>query len=111
MSFVRKTFRVLRRTLWVLFWVILALLVFVLAGGGAGIPVFRTLQKRGIPFSCGILSENDVDYQIARVLAQRVVSVPAFSRVGEEAVARACEELARAGKLYVACTAFGECNA
>lgn len=33
MSFVRKTFRVLRRTLWVLFWVILALLVFVLAGG------------------------------------------------------------------------------
>ena len=85
--------------------------LFVLAGGGAGIPVFRTLQKRGIPFSCGILSENDVDYQIARVLAQRVVSVPAFSRVGEEAVARACEELARAGKLYVACTAFGECNA
>ena len=27
--------------------------LFVLAGGGTGIPVFRALQRRGIPFSCG----------------------------------------------------------
>ena len=85
--------------------------LFVLAGGGTGIPVFRALQRRGIPFSCGIFSENDVDFQVARVLAQKVFSVPAFSRVTEEAAARACEELFRAGKLYAACKTFGECNA
>lgn len=85
--------------------------LFVLAGGGTGIPVFRALQRRGIPFSCGVFSENDVDFQVARVLAQRVISVPAFSKVGEKDVARACEELSRAGKLYVACNTFGECNA
>ena len=85
--------------------------LFVLAGGGTGIPVFRALQRRGIPFSCGIFSENDVDFQVARVLAQKVFSVPAFSRVTEEAASRACEELSRAGKLYAACKTFGECNA
>ena len=85
--------------------------LFVLAGGGTGIPVFRALQRRGIPFSCGIFSENDVDFQVARVLAQKVFSVPAFSRVTEEATARVCEELFRAGKLYAACKTFGECNA
>ena len=85
--------------------------LFVLAGGGTGIPVFRALQRRGIPFSCGIFPENDVDFQVARVLAQKVLSVPAFSRVTEEATSRACEELSRAGKLYAACKTFGECNA
>lgn len=85
--------------------------LFVLAGGGTGIPVFRALQRRGIPFSCGIFPENDVDCQVARVLAQKVFSVPAFSRVTEESASRACEELSRAGKLYAACKTFGECNA
>ena len=85
--------------------------VFVLAGGGAGIPAYRALQRRGIPFSTGILSENDVDFQIAQSLSSSVVSVPAFAAVGEKDVAKATEEMKRAGALLLACRQFGETNA
>ena len=37
--------------------------VFVLAGGGTGIPVFRKLQKENVPFAAGVLYTNDIDYQ------------------------------------------------
>ena len=36
--------------------------VFVIGGGGSGIPVYRRLQRRGVPFAAGILQENDLDY-------------------------------------------------
>lgn len=43
--------------------------VFVIAGCGTGIPVFRRLQREGVPFATGILWENDLDYPAGRVLA------------------------------------------
>ncbi len=46
--------------------------VFVVGGGGWGIPVYRELQKRQIPFAAGILFENDVDYQVAARLSDQV---------------------------------------
>ena len=53
--------------------------VFVIAGGGAGTRVFRSLQREAIPFATGILMENDVDYPVARSLAAELVSMPAFT--------------------------------
>lgn len=52
--------------------------VFVVAGGGYGIPCYRALQKKQIPFAVGILFENDVDCQVARNLSDHVVTTPAF---------------------------------
>ena len=52
--------------------------VFVVAGGGSGIPCYRALQKRQIPFAAGILYENDVDAQVARELSEHVVLAKAF---------------------------------
>lgn len=86
--------------------------VFVLAGGGAGISVYRALQRRQIPFSTGILCENDIDYQVAKALAETVISIPAFEMPSEESLASAMEEIRRAGALYVAPQLrFGTCNA
>lgn len=65
--------------------------VFVLAGGGCGTPVFRRLQRLGIPFAAGILMENDLDYPAACSLAVRVISVPAFSSITEEKLIEAQE--------------------
>ena len=56
---------------------------FVLAGAGSGIPVYRMLQKQKIPFSTGILFENDVDWQVAKVLAVKAVTAPAFSEISD----------------------------
>ena len=77
--------------------------VFVIAGAGFGIPVYRALQKKGVPFATGILFENDVDYQVAQGLAGAVVSVPAFEEMTEGHVEQAsrlircCEAVIDAG--------------
>jgi len=69
--------------------------VFVIGGGGSGIPLYRLLQRRGIPFAAGILQENDVDYPVARALAAEVISEKPFEAVGEEAVRSALQTLDR----------------
>lgn len=63
--------------------------VFVLAGAGTGIPIYRIFQKHHIPFSTGILFENDVDLQVAKVLTSHIVKAPAFSLINEQQVEEA----------------------
>lgn len=84
--------------------------VFVIAGGGSGIPVFRLLQRRGIPFAAGILAENDVDFFVARSLAARVVSVPAFRGIDETALAQARALMESCRSTYCCLDAFGPEN-
>ena len=84
--------------------------VFVFAGGGSGIPAYRALQRKNIPFSTGILCENDVDFQVARSLAAEIVSVPAFAVLTEQDAARGAEAMLRAGALLAVCERFGEAN-
>ena len=62
---------------------------FVLGGSGTGTPVFRQLQRQGIPFVAGVLWANDLDYPVARALAVDTVELPAFAPVGPEALERA----------------------
>lgn len=76
--------------------------VFVVAGNGSGIPVYRDLQRRGIPFATGILYENDVDVRLARLLAAEMVVVPLGAPIPEEAIARAREIAARCKEVIVA---------
>jgi iron complex transport system ATP-binding protein len=47
--------------------------VLVISSGGSGIPAYRKLTREGIPFAAGILSENDIDYAVASILASEVV--------------------------------------
>lgn len=53
--------------------------VFVVPGAGRGAPCFRALQKRGIPFSTGILPNGDVDSAAARTLAARTFEAEPFA--------------------------------
>jgi iron complex transport system ATP-binding protein len=63
--------------------------VFVIAGNGTGTPVFRRLQRNGIPFAAGILWENDTDYSAAHALAVEVVGEKAFSPISPVSMERA----------------------
>ena len=63
--------------------------VFVIAGGGTGIETYRRLQKKRIPFVTGILHENDIDYQIASVLASNVICEKSFEPIGGHTYERA----------------------
>ena len=63
--------------------------VFVVGGGGYGIPVYRALQKAGVPFYAGILFENDLDLAVAAPLAASVVKCPAFGDLTEAHISAA----------------------
>ena len=83
--------------------------VFVIGGGGSGIPLYRKLRRLGIPFAVGVLPENDLDLPAARALASAVVTdrpnEPVSAERADEAMAllKTCER--------VVCTAqFGSVN-
>ena len=84
--------------------------VFVLAGGGTGIPVFRKLQKENVPFAAGVLYTNDIDYQLARILAMETVTEAPFQEIGDEAFARACELMKSCERVIDTGVPVGMCN-
>ena len=84
--------------------------VFVIGGGGSGIPVYRQLQRRGIPFAAGILQENDVDYPVAKALAAECIAVPPFAAMDEAAMDRARAVMTRCEQMVCCLDTFGELN-
>ncbi|MGN0624962.1 MAG: ABC transporter ATP-binding protein [Oscillospiraceae bacterium] len=84
--------------------------VFVVAGNGCGIPFYRALQKKKIPFAVGILFENDVDYQVARELSGHVVVSPAFEAITEELLQKAASFLLQCEVVIDAGTNIGTFN-
>jgi iron complex transport system ATP-binding protein len=67
--------------------------VFVIGGGGSGIAVYRELQRKGVAFAAGVLSENDVDLPVAKALAAEVIYDKAYEPVSDRAVSEAAEIL------------------
>ena len=84
--------------------------VFVIGGAGSGIPVYRALQRRGVPFAAGVLAENDVDYGVARALAVETVSVPAFTPVGGAAMDRVRALISTCAHVVCCLNGFGTTN-
>lgn len=84
--------------------------VLVLSSCGNGIPVYRRLQKEGIPFCAGILYTNDVDYQVARLLAAEVIAAKPFGAIGDAAFEQAKQWIDRVETIIDAGVEIGECN-
>ncbi len=85
--------------------------VFVIGGGGAGIPVYRGLQRGGIPFAAGILNENDIEYPTARALAQTVITEAAFEPISRETFDKAVGIMNACPRVICAVERFGTVNA
>lgn len=84
--------------------------VFVIGGNGSGIPVYRRLQRSGIPFAAGILHENDIDYPVAKALAVQVVSEAPFEPIGEAAYQRGAALLTSCKQVICCLSEFGSMN-
>ena len=84
--------------------------IFVIGGGGSGIPVYRRLQRMGVPFAAGILHRNDLDYPVAQALAAELVEEAAYQPVTAGTLARALAVLERCGKAVCTLPAFGPLN-
>ena len=83
--------------------------VFVIGGGGSGVPVYRALQRAGIPFAAGILPESDLDYPTAKALAAELYGIPAFAAAAETENVR--KRMTEIGRVLSTVPAFGETNA
>lgn len=84
--------------------------VFVIGGNGSGIPVYRRLQRQGIPFAAGILHENDMEYQVAKALAVQVIGERPFEPVGEAAYRQALEVMENCEEVICCLKEFGTMN-
>lgn len=84
--------------------------VFVVAGNGCGIPFYRALQRKKVPFSTGILFENDTDTQVAVKLAVEAFITPAFELPGDEIYRAAVKAIERCDIVIDAGTPKGSLN-
>ena len=57
---------------------------FVIGGGGSALALYQKLLRKQIPFAAGILSENDIEYRVAKACAQQVISQKAFLPLGAD---------------------------
>ena len=83
---------------------------FIISSSGRGIPVYRKMQKLNRPFYAGILYTNDLDYQLARLLADEVVSEAPFNPIREETFRRAAALIDTCSEVISAGVDLGECN-
>ena len=84
--------------------------IFVIGGGGKGIPVYRLLQRKGIPFAAGVIHENDIEYTIASSLAAEIIAEKAFEPVSDEKKADAVRVIDECEKVICVCDKFGTMN-
>ena len=84
--------------------------VLVLSAGGSGIPVYRQLQKEHTPFIAGVLYTNDIDYQLARLLAAEVISEKPFEEISDRAYDRTIEAIQKCDTIINAGVPVGACN-
>ena len=83
---------------------------FVIGGGGYGIPLYRKLQRQGIPCAAGILPVHDRDYPVAKALCEKVLEIPAFTMPEDTMLAQAKALIDACETVYCPCTEFGVCN-
>lgn len=74
--------------------------VFVVAGNGNGIPVYRALARNGYGVTTGVLHKNDRDHDVACRICSRTVSEQPFETIGEERLKEA-EDLALSASVTV----------
>ena len=84
--------------------------VFVIGGGGSGIPVYRRLQRQGIPFAAGVIHENDIDYPIAKSLASEIVAEKAFEPISDESIEKALKIAQKCSEVICCTESFGTMN-
>ena len=84
--------------------------VLVISSSGRGIPVYRALQKEKTPFCAGILYTNDLDYQLARLLATEVIEEKPFAEISDAAFAQAMAQVHSCRTVIDAGVDIGVCN-
>lgn len=81
--------------------------IFVIAGGGNGRNTFRKLQREGKAFVTGVLYENDLDYPVAKALAEKVIGAKAFEPMETDLLMQAKAEMNKCSQVICCREQFG----
>lgn len=84
--------------------------VFVISACGNGISIYRQLQKSNTPFAAGIIYKNDMDYELAKLLAAEVVTEEPFQEISEKAYEQALALMEKCQRIIVTEVPVGMCN-
>ncbi len=84
--------------------------VMVLSAGGSGIPVYRELIRKNIPFSAGILYENDIDFHVARQMNAEVIGERPFTAISDETLRLALRKVGEVSRVILTEFPIGEQN-
>lgn len=84
--------------------------VFVIGGGGAGVHVYRSLQRKSIPFAAGVIHENDIEYSVAKSLSTVLITEKAFEPISDESIQKALEIMKNCDEVICCIERFGPMN-
>ena len=84
--------------------------VFIIGGGGSAIPLYRSLRRRNIPFACGVIHENDIEYPVASALASEIVTEEPFEAVSQQSYEKALAVMKKYGNVICTLKSFGTMN-
>ncbi|MDE5770888.1 MAG: ABC transporter ATP-binding protein, partial [Ruminococcus sp.] len=75
-----------------------------------GIAVYRRLQRMGIPFSAGVVHENDIEYPVLMSLAVEIVTEKSFEPVSDLSVEKAVAIMKNCSAVVNTCKVWGTMN-
>ena len=84
--------------------------VFVISGCGTGIQIYRQLQKNNTSFVAGIIYKNDMDYELANLLAAQVITEEPFMEISEDTYQKALTEMKKYKRIIVTDVPIGNSN-
>lgn len=84
--------------------------VFVIAGAGSGMLIYRLLSRLGYSFITGILHKGDIDYAVARSIGGGIISEEPYREISEESYSRAITELKKTNLVIYASPPIGRLN-
>ena len=84
--------------------------VFIAAGCGTGVPVYRFLSRAGMGIVTGILHENDVDTSIARSMDLSLIVEKSFDPISQFCIDTASEWLSGIQVAIDSGFPLGQCN-
>ena len=64
-------------------------LIFVVAGSSSGSSLYRALAKHRFSIVTGILSESEIDFNVAQAIGAKIISVPPYDYIKAEITAEA----------------------
>ncbi|MDD1730123.1 MAG: ABC transporter ATP-binding protein [Methanospirillum sp.] len=81
--------------------------IVLISGAGSGACLMKALNNTGYRVRCGVLSEQDSDYQVAMSLGLEVISEPPFSRISLEHEEELIDLVSKADRAIVTAVPIG----